>query len=1242
MRRRLIISLVMVPLFMGILALWLASSEMALQWAAKSVSEASNGTVTVTGLTGSLANTLRVEQLRYQTPEQTVQIEHAEMTWSPIQLLLGRVVVDHLSAKAVTVERLKPSGEPIKLPKRVRSPLDLHIEQTRISRLTLISESSRTELRDLRFRLVGDNRRWQLHDFGVDTAYGKISGATTIGTSRPFRLDGAFQFSNEEVQASAKLGGSLEDPSVALNFSGYGANGQATLDAKPFDSVPLRSLEINAQSINPARIQSEWPQADLRLVMNAKAGNDGLLNGALTLTNSQYGTLDQNKLPFQSAKAQLAGTVHAARLDNILLDLGQAGEFTGDSQAIKGKTVLTLRTQKFDLNGISSKLVRTAIAGDIVLTSKGDAQTLDARLGQKDLRLNVKAAREAQLLRLEQAKLRAGNGEVHLSGKMQLAEKNPFVFDGTMRNFNPAKLGAYPNADLNLDFGLQGILSPQWLLALNYEIRPSRLLNHPLAGRGSLKVDAQHVHDVQARLALGPNNVAANGNFGLPGERLKWQLNAPELAVLGHQFNGAINGKGELGGTPSSPHVSLLLDGKEVMFDGYGAKTLRASTHISEGINAPLQADITLSGAVSERLSLQSLQASARGTRQNHHLQLAARHKDGNFSAEAIGGWRSGRGWSGKINTLKNRGKYALSLKQPASLQIGLDGYTLQDMVLGLAEGSLHIDTLKKTKAHFSSRGTATGVPLSWLITLSPDLDERLDTDLIIGADWALEENHAVLNGNVHVFREVGDITLRGNMPTPLGLTTLDAQMQIAKNSLQANLKLAGKNVGIIQMDAASKLGRKQGGWALSKQSPLHLAANANMPSLTWLGWISADRGIAVDGKLALSLVGNGTIGKPNLSGDITGDNLALRWAEQGVHLHDGVLRAQLKNDRLQIRQASFKGKEGTLHIEGNAGIQNAQLIMDLRLIADKMMLLSRPDRVLVISGNSTLLLDHNRLTINGKMQADRARLEFPELEDVTISEDVVVLGQEQMQTQKALPIHYDLAFNLGRDFRVKGSGLDALLSGSVQLYSTQDRLPNARGTIQVDEGIYKAYGQKLAIQRGLITFSGPIENPALNILAVRKVPSQINAVEAGILVRGTARSPRASLVSSPEVPDTEKLSWLVLGKGTDMTSQQDFNVLMTAANALFGSDYGASLQSGLATAFGVDELSISNAAELDNAILQVGKRLSRRFYLLFEQSISGATSVAKLRYELSRRLTVEVGTGTMSAVDIIYNVRFD
>jgi translocation and assembly module TamB len=99
--------------------------------------------------------------------------------------------------------------------------------------------------------------------------------------------------------------------------------------------------------------------------------------------------------------------------------------------------------------------------------------------------------------------------------------------------------------------------------------------------------------------------------------------------------------------------------------------------------------------------------------------------------------------------------------------------------------------------------------------------------------------------------------------------------------------------------------------------------------------------------------------------------------------------------------------------------------------------------------------------------------------------------------------------------------------------------------------------------------------------------------------------------------------------------------VLSAAAAALLGGK-GGGVQSRLANSLGVDELGLSQAKGLESTVVTVGKRVSSRVYVSFEQGATTASSLVKLRYKLNPRVTLQVQTGTYSAFDVLYAWAFD
>jgi len=104
-----------------------------------------------------------------------------------------------------------------------------------------------------------------------------------------------------------------------------------------------------------------------------------------------------------------------------------------------------------------------------------------------------------------------------------------------------------------------------------------------------------------------------------------------------------------------------------------------------------------------------------------------------------------------------------------------------------------------------------------------------------------------------------------------------------------------------------------------------------------------------------------------------------------------------------------------------------------------------------------------------------------------------------------------------------------------------------------------------------------------------------------------------------------------------------DLSTLQSAAGALLSEGAANSVQSQITTALGLDEFRIAtNQDNLQQRIVTLGKRLSSRLYVSYEQSLQTVGSVLLLRYTLSPRLTLEAEAGTRSALSLFYNVAFD
>ena len=247
--------------------------------------------------------------------------------------------------------------------------------------------------------------------------------------------------------------------------------------------------------------------------------------------------------------------------------------------------------------------------------------------------------------------------------------------------------------------------------------------------------------------------------------------------------------------------------------------------------------------------------------------------------------------------------------------------------------------------------------------------------------------------------------------------------------------------------------------------------------------------------------------------------------------------------------------------------------------------------------------------------------------------------GQSAARAQTAKAPDIAVALNLGRDFALQGAGITTRLEGTLQVRgsSAPGGPPRITGEVRTVQGRYRAWGQALNVETGIARFNGPYNNPSLDILAIRPNIS----VRAGVKVTGSAHAPRVRLYSDPDLPDAEKLSWVITGRST-AAGGAEAALLQQAALALLGGQGSGS--GNTAQRLGLDEIGFKgpNGNDASGAAITLGKRLSSEMYVTYEQSLSGAIGAIYIFYDLSKRLTLRGQTGTQSAVDIIYTVDKD
>ncbi|MEO5660817.1 MAG: translocation/assembly module TamB domain-containing protein, partial [Polaromonas sp.] len=518
--------------------------------------------------------------------------------------------------------------------------------------------------------------------------------------------------------------------------------------------------------------------------------------------------------------------------------------------------------------------------------------------------------------------------------------------------------------------------------------------------------------------------------------------------------------------------------------------------------------------------------------------------------------------------------------------------------------------------------------------------------------------------------RSSGDLTVQaegvqGNSArVAAGVKQAQISLETAGDALTLALRWDSERAGTANGQFRTRLARAPdgqgvGGWQWPVDAPLNGQLRAQLPRIgVWS--LLAPPGWRLRGSLGADVLISGTRAAPNLAGDLQANDLALRSVVDGIEFGNGRLRARLDGTRMRINEftlqgAGEKGTGGSLTAQGEAGWIDGKPQVQLDAKLQQLRASIRTDRQITVSGDLQASLKGDQTELTGKLVVDQARIILPDEGTPQLGDDVVVrtasgaaTGQKapektsaQTTDKASRPLKLAMQIDLGRDFRIQGKGIDTRIHGTLALDGNSLGAPRLSGTVRTFGGQYRAYGQRLEVEQGVIRFTGAIDNPTLDILAIRPNLTQ----RVGVQITGTALLPSVRLYAQPELPDAEKLSWLVVGRAS-AAGGAEAALLQQAALALLGSKSGG-MSGGLAASLGLDELSFRGAASnadgsTSGGAVTLGKRFSTNFYAAYERSISGALGTLYVFYDLSQRFTIRAQAGQQSAVDLIFTVPYD
>jgi translocation and assembly module TamB len=820
-----------------------------------------------------------------------------------------------------------------------------------------------------------------------------------------------------------------------------------------------------------------------------------------------------------------------------------------------------------------------------------------------------------------------------------------WVTDLIAKGINPGVKYSGVDANLNALLRANGtVVDEQWTVQLSQANLDGELRGQPIDLNAILQKKVDDTWELNTfTLNNGANNIAAAGEL-----TDRWDLDAqielPQLNNLLPDLNGSINANIKMDGELKTPNAVVTANADQVSFQDTAINALALNANIQRGGLEPSELKLSASSIRFGEQQLLNSRLALDGTRAEHAIKLFT---DGpektSIDLVSKGSLSENFDWNGVLDAVAIEvpaHKLVLDRATPLQWNNDIKKFSVDAHCWNVQDAQLCL----KNKILAEPEGTA-NIELSnyALAQLNPFLlaDSTmagiLNTSLIV--NWGQQYAGGF---NASMDTKVNGGALKVDEPTRQIITfqydNLSLEAKADGDSVSSKLIIDSNSMGQANLDVSLD--------PSASNKPISGNLQIDGFKLDFLkAFLPEYENIA--GVLSTDGVISGELKDPLYDGTVNIDSLVLQDESLPLSVDGGDISAKITG-----KQASLKGQlqsgTGQLKLNGNADWNNANWRSDIQIEADNLTIVQDPITNSIVSASVDISATPNNIKVRGDINVPLADINIKEIpsgatapsDDVIIIEDVFSQTQANQARQNAdTAIDVVLTVNLGNKVNLSGYGLNASLTGDMEITQRTPNPLQLGGEIRIVKGTYKQYGQNLTVSDGQILFVGPLDQTLLDIDAVREVENGERI--AGLHLDGQLSDPAVTLFTEPADKTQEQiLSYIILGRDLSESSDQESNLMASAVLAL-AIKGGQPVTKKLAESLGLQEISVDARGRGDSTEVVVSGRVNDRLLLRYGRSVFDETINLYLRYDLTKQLYLEAVGGAEQAVDLFYSFSF-
>lgn len=1197
---------------------------------------------------GSLIGQWQADRVAWRGYGVEVIVREPRVDWSPSCLFRKLLCVDELAAGHIAVTQLPPAepsgpGGAVTLP-GVDLPLGLRIDGVRLGPFTF--NGSRVWDR-LELDAGGSGADWR-----IDRLWYRLDGYTVSASGRvETRRDWPV---NLEVSASLpppvgdqwtldlQLTGSVRDLRVAGHSRGY-LDAQLAGSVKPLEPALPAQLKVTSEQF---RALGSLPDTLVLHDWFVEAG------GSLA---SGFRTRGEARLSGTAGPVQLSleGVVTTRNARDIRIELipepsgddARGAKEAGDEQAGIGQNRVVATGKVGWSEGLEAEarvrlrgfpwytLVPGVAPPPVTLQSlSGDLSWHDGRY-QADLtaqvdgpqgvaELDARVNGDMQQIELTSLAVSSGAGSLTGSGSADLSGLLSWQATLALENFNPGFWVPVLQASLDGNVSTEGRLREQgipdmrasWQLDGQWRSSDAALTGALDTASGSWVLSG-------LALSIGENRIQGEGTWGdvLRGD-LALSLPTPELLLP--SLGGSLTAKVQVAGTPDNPTGTVTARAQELRWqDQLEIENLDLDARLdaAQRLDGKLVAD-NLQGFGQ---TLDTLAVAVTGTREQHAISLRTTHPEASVELDFTGGvgsrWQTWRGQlaNGVITVPEQSQQWRL--QAPAALAYGENGrLTFGNHCWRWQQSAV----CAEDQTLWPVPRIAYRIERFPAMALAPLLPETLAWKGLINGEIDFTSTAKGPSGRIFLDAGSGEFRLLvdGDWQT-LAYNTFTTELDLRPRQADLAVRLSGPELGEFDLDMAvdpNAPDRNVEGRFRIEGLDVALAGQ-----LSTLDEVAG----RIDGQGRLS----GPLLKPAVTGELHLTNGRIADPELPVPIEELTASVRFSGYSAEISARIQSNERSTTIVDGNVDWRQAPR-GEITVTGNRVPFHLEPYARLEIAPDLTIVFKDGTLRVSGKVAVPRGTIEIEALppQAVSVSEDEVIVGVER-EEPLVRNLNMDVRVVVGEDLvKFSAFGVTGHLKGSLRIGDNLD----TRGTLRLVNGSYEAYGQELELRRARLLFVGNLTQPYLDIEAVREV----GTVVAGIRLTGPVQSPETQVFSTPDMPQTDALSYVILGRAPQTRGDEG---QMSRAALSLGLTQASKFTGQIGEEFGIRQLTLEAEGSGEQTSVVASGYLTDELSVRYGVGIFEPITTIALRYDLGKYFYLEAASGLAASLDIFYTRDF-